>query len=115
MTSTPRRHPRQGEASRSFLSLNSQAKWSCGSSKGTTASTGRVEAASEDEAVDRAADQFADRESDEDDDEGAGDLRAYLTVVGVFRGDVFVYSDELEFVPFRDIDENTAYGLLQYT
>ncbi|WEK12543.1 MAG: hypothetical protein P0Y48_08635 [Candidatus Microbacterium phytovorans] len=61
----------------------------------------KVEAATEDEAIDLAADQFADRydSDDEDEDEDAGDPRDYLTVAGVFRGDVDGYSDELEFVP----------------
>lgn len=72
-----------------------------------------VEAATEEEALDIAADRFSDRYDDDDEDEDNDDVRDLLTVAGTFRGDADGYTDELEFVPHGDIDENTAYDKLQ--
>jgi len=81
----------------------------------------KVEATSEEEAIEEAAGIFEaryDDDDDDDDDEGdedaTYDVRDSLTVAGVFRGEGDGYSDELEFVPYGDIDENRAYGLLAY-
>lgn len=73
----------------------------------------KVEAATEDEALDLAADSF-DNRYDDDDDDDENDVRDLLVIAGTFRGDVYGYSDEMEFVPYGDIDENTAFGKLQH-
>ena len=77
-----------------------------------------VEATSEEDALDEAAARFSARYDGDDDDadevgEDDFDVRASLTVAGVFRGDVDGYTDELDFVPYGDIAENDAYGKLQ--
>lgn len=74
----------------------------------------KVEAATEEEALDLAADSFEDRYGDRDDeDEDRTPVRDLLIVAGTFRGDVDGYSDELEFVPYGDIDEIAAVRKLE--
>ena len=77
-----------------------------------------VTATTPEEALELALEAFRSRydEDDSDDADADGDDRYsadLLTIAGAFRGNGDGYTDELDFVPHNDIDENDAYRALE--